>query len=407
MTESRRVVVSGLGMVSALGPDAASTWAGVRLGRSAVRRMSFAGSRPFLGAPVELSDGAEQAASADPVVRLGLSAATEAVRDSAVDLSDFDPSRLACNLSTSKGGLRTLFAEHERFLLSGSPGADFFQRVHPGALAAAVSARFGFRGPCLSSVAACATGVHALIQAADLIRRGDADLVLTGAADASFVLPLLWSYARMGVLSKCLDDPPGAVKPFDRDRDGFAVGEGAAAFVLEGLESARARGAPIYGELAGWSWGADAYHLTSLAAADSQIAPLLGQALRRAELDGRDLGYLNAHGTATRQNDVLETRAIRLALGPAADGVPVSSTKPATGHLLGAAGAVETALTLLALRDDFVPPTLNLRHPDPECNLDYVPLVGRSRVLRTAACVSAGFGGQIGVLVFRKLKDAP
>ena len=406
MSDEQRVVVTGLGIVTALGPDRESTWSAIRRGRTAVKLVEF--STPTDPDSSRLSLPAAPIAHClpsgdDPVVQLGLSAAQEAVADAALGNLPLDRSRIACNLSTSKGGLRTLFAEHRRLLDGQTLTAQLIEQVHPGALASAASALFDFRGISTSTVAACATGLHALIGGYHLIHEGRADVVLSGASDASAILPLVTAYDRMGVLSHNRDDPAGAVKPFDRDRDGFAVGEGAAAFVLESLASARARGVHVYAELAGWARGSDAYHLTSLAVETSQIGRLLGQALERADISPDELDYINAHGTATRTNDVLETRAIHEALGESAGRVPVSSIKAATGHLLGAAGAVEAAVTLLAMRDAFLPPTLNLLNPDPECDLDYVPLTGRHRPVASAACLSAGFGGQIGIMVFRRI----
>ena len=402
MSDDRRVVVTGLGMVTGLGGDRESSWEGIRRGSTGIRRLRLketgGGERDWLGA----SAGRWVRNGRDPVLGLGMRASEEALADAGLAGGEkFDGRRAACTLSTSKGGLATVLAEHRRLLEGGSPSAKLIEEGHAGALAGIASRRFGLEGPSCATVAACASGLHSIIHGYHLIHEDEADVVLSGASDASLLSLLLGSYESMGVLSRGLEDPEGAVKPFDRERDGFAVGEGAGVLVLESLGSARRRGARVYAEVAGWARGAEAYHLTSMAARRSQLGRLLAEALERAEVSARELDYINAHGTATKENDILETRAIHEALGREAGRVAVSSIKAATGHLLGAAAAVEAVVTVLAMRDGYIPPTLNLRNPDPECDLDYVPLVGRKKAVRTAACTSAGFGGQIGVVVFK------
>lgn len=405
MSGERRVVVTGLGMVTALGTDRETSWSGIRRGVSGMRRVKLEpcgyGSSEWLGAPAQVADVGDE----DRVVTLGLRAAQEAMDDAGLSPGEtLDATRAACTLSTSKGGLATVLAEHRRILEGRHPTGAFCEQGHAGALAGSASRRFGLGGESCAMVAACASGLHSIMHGYHLIREGRADVVLSGASDASLTGLLLGCYESMGVLSHGFDDPEHAVKPFDRERDGFAAGEGAGTLVLESLESARGRGARIYAEVAGWARGSEAYHLTSMAVERSQLGRLLREALERAGVKRSELDYINAHGTATRENDVLETRAIREALGRAAERVAVSSIKGSTGHMLGAAGAVEAVATVLAIRDGFVPPTLNLHIPDPECDLDYVPLVGREQRVRTAACTSAGFGGQIGVVVFRAIE---
>ena len=298
--------------------------------------------------------------------------------------------------------MKSLFRLHREFLQGKAPSPDFWERVSAASPGMAVARQFGITGVVVNYAAACATGVHSVIAGLRLITSGKADVVLAGAADASLVPPIVAAFERMGVLSRRWDDPPGACRPFDRTRDGFAIGEGAAVLVLESAERARQRPDRVYARLTGSSWGTDAYDLARLGTAQSEIAPLIQRALADAGRSAADVDYINAHGTGTAANDPIESAAIREALGEQAQRVPVSSLKPAIGHLLGAAGAGELALTVLAMRDGFIPPTLNLNEPDPECKLNHVANEGIERKLNVAVKVAAGFGGHIGVLVIER-----
>ena len=259
---------------------------------------------------------------------------------------------------------------------------------------------------CSAPVAACATGLVAVLQAAALIRRGDCDVALAGAADASLDPMLLAAFRTMRALARRDGPPAEAVRPWDRARTGFVVGEGAAVLVLERGDHARARGIRPYAELAGGALGSDAFHETNLNPDPANLAALLRRALADADVSPSEVDYVNVHGTATRPNDPLECRAIRLALGPHADAASCSANKSQIGHLLGAAGAAELALTCLSLRDGFAPPTLNLTDPDPACDLDGTPLVGRSRRIDAAVKVSLGFGGHLAAAVLRRTAGA-
>lgn len=389
----RRATVTGVGLVTAFGPNATETWAAVRDGRSAVRLVDLEGTR-VLGAPAPTLDDAEE-----HNVAMALVAAREALVDAHLRPDDLPQGRTACTVSSSKGGMKSLFALHRGFLEEGTAPAGLWPLVSPAAPGAAVARAMGITGPVVNYAAACATGLHAVIAGAQLIASGEVDVVLAGATDASLVLPLVAAFDRMGVLSRRLDDPEHAARPFDRTRDGFVIGEGAAVLVLEAGERARGRS---YARVAGTAWGADAYDLARVKNAHSAIGPLVKQALARAGKTPAQVDYINAHGTGTAANDPTEATAIREALGAAADDVPVSSLKASIGHLLGAAGGVELALTLLAMRDGFLPPTLNLTDADPACDLHHIIGGGITREVRTAVKISAGFGGHIGIVVLER-----
>ncbi len=329
-----------------------------------------------------------------------------AMRDARLTLaSEFDRDRAAVVVGMSKGDLNRLSHVHDRFLREG-PGTillgSFMNRSRPGFAAACLSRSYDLRGPCLAPIAACATGVIAALRGADLIRNGTCDFALVGAGDASLNPLVLGAFRNMKALARVSDDPTRAVRPWDKARSGFLPGEGAAILVLESASHARARGVLPYAEFSGGAFGSDAYHITDLNPDPTGLAHLIGRALNDADASPSDLDYINVHGTATRQNDPLECRAIRMALGAHADSVSCSANKAQIGHLLGAAGAAELAITCLAIRDGFVPPTLNLDEPDPACDLDGTPNVGKNRDIRAALKLSIGFGGHLAAAVLRR-----
>jgi 3-oxoacyl-[acyl-carrier-protein] synthase II len=332
-------------------------------------------------------------------------AAQGAFVDAGLRTSPFDPLRAATVIGLSKGDLQRLSIVHQRLLRKETQNLDVLWRHSwPSAGAETVGDVWNLRGPRLAPVAACATGLIAALQAADLIRRGVCDLALAGAGDCSLEPLILGAFRKMGVLARVGegDDPGRAVRPWDRKRSGFLVGEGAAVLVLEREDHARARGALPYCEFAGGAFGSDAYHMTALNPDPSNLAGLIGRALDAAGVDASEIDHVNVHGTATESNDPLECQALRMALGPHADGVWCSANKAQVGHCLGAAGAVELAFTCLAVRDQFVAPTLNLDDPDPRCDLDGTPHVGRSRPIRAALKLSIGFGGHLAAAVLRQ-----
>jgi 3-oxoacyl-[acyl-carrier-protein] synthase II len=276
----------------------------------------------------------------------------------------------------------------------------------PNQPALAISHRFQLHGPCLCPVAACATGLVSLQRGYDLIGDGYCDVVLAGSSDASLLPIVLGSFKRLGVLSRNVDVPSAACRPFDRNRSGFVIGEGAAVFVLERWEDAVARGANIYAEWLAGGLAADATSLTGLDPSGEPLARLIGDVLRRGGVQPDEIDYINLHGTATEQNDVYETRAVKRAFGAAAPSVRCSSIKGAVGHLLGAAGSVEMAAMLLAVRDGIIPPTVNLTLPDPECDLDYTPQLAARQPVRTAMKLSLGFGGHLAAAVVRRISSS-
>jgi 3-oxoacyl-[acyl-carrier-protein] synthase II len=399
---SPRVVVTGIGLATGLGRSAGETWTNLRAGCRAFRVLDLptaAGMPPYVGCPVDV-----------PAPEILFGAAREACRDAGLMQAHegapvHDPDRSAVVIGMSKGDLGRLSRLHAA-LLGSDPDSgtrlEGWMSAWPNGAAARVSREWDFRGPCLAPVAACATGLIAALQGAALIRRGVCDLAIVGAGDASLDPLVLGSFRRMGILARIGDDPCRAVRPWDRDRSGFLVGEGAAVLVLERDDLARARGVTPYAELAGGASGADAYHMTDLNPDPSGLASVIGRALAYSGVSVEEIDHVNVHGTATRTNDPLECRAIRLALGPHADRVACSANKSQIGHLLGAAGAAELAITCLAIHHGFVPPTLNLTDPDPACDLDGTPQVGRTRVIGAALKLSIGFGGHLAAAVLKR-----
>jgi len=399
-----RVLVTGIGLDAGLGPGRETTWRNIQESRSAARALHLPtapGTPPYHGFPVYHSDHRPR--------EILFKAAIEAFDDSGLQGAAIDRDRVATIIGMSKGDLNDQARIHgqirEGRLVKLGPSLHWLYSW-PDGQASRIARVYNLRGPCLAPVAACATGVVAVLQAADLIRRGVCDIALAGSGDSSLEPLLLASYRKMKALARVDGDPAAAVRPWSKDRSGFLVGEGAAVLVLEREDHARARGVLPYAEVAGGALGADAYHMTDLNPDPANLAGLIGRALENADTGPEEIDHVNVHGTATRANDPLECRAIRLALGRHADRVACSANKAQIGHLLGAAGSAELALTCLAIRDGFVPPTLNLTDPDPACDLDGTPLVGRSLPIRAALKLSLGFGGHLAVAVLRR-PDGP
>lgn len=395
-----RVVISGVGLLTGLGTSREVTWSNLRDGQSAIGWLDG-----------RLSEGGS-AHAGSKIPRLNYDAwehlqmaGWEAMNDAGLEpKSDFDRDRAAVIVGMSKGDLGRLSHLHRRVIQKDEKAylGNFWYRSRPEFAAACLSRRYNLRGACLAPIAACATGVLAAINGADLIRRDVCDIALVGAGDASLNPLVLGAFRKMKALAKVPGDPIQAVRPWDKARSGFLPGEGAAVLVLEREDHARARGVLPYAEFAGGAFGSDAYHITDLNPDPAGLAHVIGLALKNSETSATDLDYINVHGTATRQNDPLECRAIRKALGSHADTVSCSANKAQIGHLLGAAGAAELAITCLAIRDGFVPPTLNLDDPDPACDLDGTPHVGKNREIRAALKISIGFGGHLAAAVLRK-----
>ncbi|WP_435019624.1 beta-ketoacyl-[acyl-carrier-protein] synthase family protein [Tundrisphaera sp. TA3] len=404
----RAVVITGIGLATALGLGRDATWAAIHAGRSGAAWIEGPGFDPgHAGYPIAWPT--PTALDLDPAHRLLDLLADEALADAGFDGADprFDPDRAAALIGLSKGGVRSLARLHEMIRAGSSDDAAMaraWSDSWPGAGASRVAHRLGFGGPCVGPVAACATGLVAVLQAADLLRRGACDIALAGGADASIEPIVLGAFRKMKALARIDGDPSSAIRPWDRDRSGFLVGEGGAILVLERLDSARRRGVVPYAEVAGGALGADAHHETALDPDPANLAGVIRRALRDARVDPSEIDAAHVHGTATAINDPLECRALRLALGPHADRVACSASKPQIGHLLGAAGSAELALAALSVRDGFAPPTLNLDHPDPACDLDGTPGAGRSLPIRAALKLSLGFGGHLAVAVLRRVE---
>ncbi len=387
-TGRRQVVVTGIGLVTPFGAGREISWSAIRDGRSAVDWFAAddrSGSRPRRLRWAGASAPAELLASVEPVVSMAVVAAREAMAHAGLtDISEHG----GCVIGTSKLGLRsfTRAVPHEFW---------------PNAAALAVASNWDLRGPALCPVAACATGLVSLIRGTDLIRSGECGVVLAGSSDASLVPIVLGSFQRLGVLARGFEEPATACRPFDAERSGFVIGEGAAVMVLEDREHAVARGANILAEFVAAGLASDPSGLTQIDPDGTSLAWLIRDVLRRADVSLDEIDAINLHGTATRANDIAEARAVRSAFGSVAVRLACSSQKGAIGHLLGAAGSVESAFAVLALRDQVVPPTINLRTPDPQCDLDYVPNESRPMRLRNVLKLSLGFGGHVAVGLFR------
>lgn len=394
-----RIVITGIGMITAVGRGRETTWTAVKEGRNGVRRLCGLPGLPdgmLLGATVE---GVEFDRFGDRNFPLALAAAREAVVDSGLDLKRVDPTRIATSFGTC-GGPTPWMAEEYARRRGAQECIPWWENLLYSSVPSRVANRLGLRGPRMVNATACATGAVATFNAMRAIEDGQCDIALAGAAQALHPI-LAAGFYNMRVLANA-DDPAGACRPFDANRNGFVMGEGAAVLVLERLSIARARGASIYAELLGGALLSDSTHVTDLSSDSAPLTHLLDRALRRSKLAPCDVGYINCHGTGTKQNDAMETRGIRAAFGPAANRLCISTVKANIGHLVNAASLVELAITALALRDGFAPPTVNLTSPDPECDLDCIPLVGRQQKLEHAMKISIAFGGHLAALALRR-----
>jgi len=405
-----RVVVTGLGAVTPLGNDVESSWSALVAGKSGVDTIRAFDASAFptrIAAEVKGFDpaaavGAKEARRMDRFVQMAVAAAAEALRDSGLTIDSSNAESVGVLMGSGIGGIATLM-EQARVLESRGP-----ERVSPflvpmmivDMVAGQVAIRTGAKGPNFSVVSACATSAHSIGEAFEVIRRGDAKAVIAGGSEAPIVPIGLAGFTAPRALSTRNDEPQRASRPFDAERDGFVMGEGAGVLILESLTHALERGARIYAELKGYGATGDAYHITAPAEGGEGAMRAMAMALRKANLAPEDIDYINAHGTSTPLNDKLETMAIKSLFGPRAYDVAVSSTKSMTGHLLGAAGAVEAIVCVKAIVHSVIPPTINYEHPDPECDLDYVPNVARERKVRAAMSNSLGFGGHNATLLF-------
>jgi 3-oxoacyl-[acyl-carrier-protein] synthase II len=343
----------------------------------------------------------------DPFIHYAVAASQEAMDDSGLRVNgDDEATRVGVYIGSGIGGFGVIEREHEKFL-RGGPGkiSPFFIPAAIVNLAAGqVSIRFGLKGPNSATCTACSTGAHAVGDSFKIIQRGDADAMLCGGAEAAITPMGVGGFAAMRALSVRNDDPEHASRPFDADRDGFVIGEGAGVLVLEELERARARGAKIYAEVVGYGMSSDAYHITQPSENGDGAVRVMLNAIKDAGIQPQDVDYINAHGTSTHYNDKLETMAIKQVFGDSAYSIPVSSTKSMMGHLLGAAGGLEAGVIALALKDQVIPPTANLENADPDCDLDYVPRVARRQPLRYALSNSFGFGGTNAAVLMKRFE---
>jgi 3-oxoacyl-[acyl-carrier-protein] synthase II len=404
-----RIAITGLGAVTPLGLNVPDTWDGIRRGRSGIGPITHfdaTGFRARIAGEVKGFDpealvGRKEARRTDRFVQLAVVAAQEAIADAQLCIDDSNRADIGVIVGSGIGGIGTL-VDQINVLQSRGPDrvSPFLVPMYIVDLAAGeVAIRCGAQGVNYSVVSACSTSAHCIGEAAEIIRRGDAVAMIAGGSEAGVVPIGVAGFAAMRALSERNDEPERASRPFDAERDGFVMGEGAGVVVVEDLDHARARGARIYAELLGYGASDDAYHITAPSEGGEGAVRAMRLALRKARLEPRDVHYVNAHGTSTPLNDKLETEALKTVFGAAAQDVPVSSTKSMTGHLLGAAGAVEAIICVLAIRDSCLPPTINYEKPDPECDLDYVPNVARERRVDVALTNSMGFGGHNSTLI--------
>lgn len=414
---NHRVVITGMGVVSPVGNDVETFWNALLTGTSGIDRITkFDASEYPSQIAGEVKDfnphdfmEKKDARRMDRFVQYAVAAAKMALEDGAFDIQSIDPDRIGVYIGSGIGGLSTWEKQH-RILLERGPRrvSPFFIPMMIANMASGqVSILTGAKGPNSAAISACATGAHSIGDAYRIIQRGEADAMLAGGAEATITPVAFAGFSSMKALSTSRnDEPTKASRPFDRDRDGFVMGEGAGVVLLERLEHAQARGARIYAEMVGYGMSGDAYHLTSPAPKGEGAARCMKRALEDAKLQPEDVGYVNAHGTSTDYNDALETTAIKTTFGDHAYELAISSVKSMTGHLLGAAGAIEAIATALALKEQILPPTINYETPDPECDLDYVPNVARDVNMKAAISNSLGFGGHNATLVLKKYEYA-
>lgn len=408
----RRVVVTGIGIISPVGSELEKAWGNIKEGNSGIRRIEnfdpsgfatqIAGSVPDFDQDKYLAP--KEARKVDTFIHYGIGASVDAIEDSGLEITEANNHRIGIAMGAGIGGLETIEQNHSKFLNGGPRKVSPF--FIPGSIinmtSGNVSIRYGITGPNISVVTACTTGTHCIGLAGRTIAYGDADVMIAGGSEYATTPLAIAGFSAARAMTTRNDDPEGASRPFDSGRDGFVLSNGAGCMVLEEYEHAKARGAKIYAELVGFGMSGDAHHITAPPEDGEGARKCMTAALNDAGIAPGDVDYLNAHGTSTPVGDVGETKAIKRAFGDAAKSLAVSSTKSCTGHLLGAAGAVEAIFSVMAIRDNVLPPTINLTDPDPECDLDYVPNEARDANIQTVVTNSFGFGGTNGTLVFRE-----
>ncbi|MFP1731250.1 beta-ketoacyl-ACP synthase II [Lonsdalea quercina] len=410
----RRVVVTGLGMLSPVGNTVESTWKALLAGQSGIKPIDHFDTSAYATRFAGLVDNfnceefisRKDARKMDAFIQYGVVAGIQAMKDSGLEVTEANAGRIGAAIGSGIGGLG-LIEENHAALVRGGPrkiSPFFVPSTIVNMVAGHLSIMFGLRGPSISIATACTSGVHNIGHAARIIAYGDADAMLAGGAEKASSPLGVGGFGAARALSTRNDDPQAASRPWDKDRDGFVLGDGAGIMVLEEYEHAKRRGAKIYAEITGFGMSSDAYHMTSPPSDGAGAAQAMVNAFRDANITAEQVGYINAHGTSTPVGDKAETQAVKSVFGESASRVMVSSTKSMTGHLLGAAGAVESIMCVLALRDQAIPPTINLDNPDEGCDLDFVPHEARQvSGMEYVLCNSFGFGGTNGSLVFRKV----
>jgi len=409
----RRVVITGVGMVSPLGSGIEKSWKAAREGISGIReitRFDISGFPVRIAGEVPDFDPSgfidkKELKKMDLFIQYAVVASLMAYTDSGFTVTDENAERVGVYIGAGIGGLGAI--EHWHTVLK-EKGPDrvtpfFIPMVIINLASGQVSIKIGAKGPNSCAVTACATGTHSIGDAYRLIKSDEADVMIAGGTESTVTPLCVAGFNAMKALSTRNDDPKGASRPFDKDRDGFVVGEGAGVVVLEEMESAKKRGAKIYAEVVGYGMNSDAYHMTTPSPEGAGAARCMNLALKSSGLNPEDIGYINAHGTSTYYNDLYETMAIKTVFGEHAKKLAVSSTKGMTGHLLGAAGGIEAVFSAMAIHDGVLPPTVNYNTPDPECDLDYVPNTAREVKVKAAMSNSFGFGGTNGVLIFKRV----
>ena len=409
----RRIVVTGMGMLTPLGNDVASSWQALQQGKSGIDFITHfdteAYSTKFAGLiknfAVETFFPAKEARKMDLFIQYGVAAGIQAFRDSGIEITEQNAGRIGAAIGSGIGGLGLIEENHEKLLASGPRKLSpfFVPSTIINMISGHLSIMLGLQGPNISIVTACTTGVHNIGHAARMIAYGDADAMLAGGAEKASTTLGMGGFGAARALSTRNDAPQQASRPWDKDRDGFVLGDGAGVVMLEEYEHAKARGAKIYAELVGFGMSGDAYHMTSPPESGRGAASSMLNALRDAGVNPDQVQYINAHGTSTPAGDIAETMAIKSVFGAKPEGLMVSSSKSMLGHLLGAAGSVESIITVLSLQDQVVTPTINLDNPDEGCDLDYVPHEARQAQMEYALCNSFGFGGTNGSILFKKI----
>ena len=411
---TRRVVITGIGLVSSLGIGTEANWKALVCGTSGVDRVTrfdITGYAAQIAAEVRGFDPLDyvekkDVKKMDVFIQYAVAASQFAMDDSKLSITESNAPDIGVFIGSGIGGFQTIEREHSA-LLAGGPrkiSPFFIPSAIINLASGQVSIRFGAKGPNLATCTACSASAHAIGESFEIIRRGDAEAMIAGGSEAAITPMSLGGFAALRALSTRNDNPRGASRPFDRDRDGFIIGEGAGILILEDLEFARRRNAHIYAELVGYGTSADAYHITAPSEDGDGGVRVMKMAIRKAGIRPDEINYINAHGTSTPYNDRLETMAIKKCFGDHAYKLAVSSTKSMTGHLLGGAGGLEAGISALAIYHQVAPPTINLENPDPDCDLDYVPHTGRAMPMRYALSNSFGFGGTNASLLFKKFE---